>query len=238
MTAPILITGCARSGTSLVAGIINQRGAFGGKMSGSTPSNAKGMFENSQIRNGLVKPYLTSIDADKMGQYPLPNVENMPIPTDWEKRVLAVMEEEGYEGGPWMYKGAKMCLHWPVWHYAFPNAKWIIVRRKTSDIINSCIRTGFMSAFVSKHKQLAVGANNEWEGWLWWVHQHEERFVEMIQAGLNCKVIWPERMVNGDYSQIKEMLEWLGLEWGPEITEFIEPKLWKAREKQKQKLNT
>ena len=145
------------------------------------------------------------------------------------------MMEEGYEGGPWMYKGAKLCLHWPVWEYAFPNAKWIIVRRKTSDIINSCIRTGFMSAFGNRSNQVQVGAKDEWDGWLWWVHQHEERFVEMIQAGLNCKVIWPERMVDGDYSQIKEMLEWLGLEWGSEITEFIEPKLWKARQIKKTK---
>ena len=132
-----------------------------------------------------------------------------------------------------MYKGAKMCQHWPIWNYAFPNAKWIIVRRKTSDIINSCIRTGFMRAFSIKGNQKAVGVENEWDGWLWWVHQHEQRFIEMMQAGLNCKVIWPERMVDGDYSQIKEMLEWLGLEWGSEIMDFIEPKLWKARQKLK-----
>lgn len=90
-----------------------------------------------------------------------------------------------------------------------------------------------MSAFNSRQKQQAVGANNEREGWLWWVHQHEFRFIEMLQAGLNCKIIWPERMINGNYEQIHEMLEWLGLEWGPEVTEFIEPKLWKPRQQQK-----
>jgi hypothetical protein len=233
MNAPILITGCARSGTSLVAGIINMRGAFGGKMSGPNMNNAKGMFENARIRNELVKPYFRSIGADPLGQFPLPNVEKMIIPSGWSNDVIKVMQEEGYKDGPWMYKGAKMCLHWPVWNYAFPNAKWIIVRRKTSDIINSCLRTGFMKAFALKQNQKAVGVDTEWDGWLWWVHQHEQRFVEMIQAGLNCKVIWPERMVDGDYSQIKEMLEWLGLEWSPEIMEFIEPKLWKARQKLK-----
>ena len=234
MNAPILITGCARSGTSLVAGIINMRGAFGGKMSGPNHNNAKGMFENSRIRNTMVKPYFRSLNVDPMGQFPLPDINTMLIPVDWSKRVEAIMTEEGYEGGPWMYKGAKMCLHWPVWHYAFPNAKWIIVRRKTSDIINSCIRTGFMSAFNRRNNQAAVGAKGEWDGWLWWVHQHEDRFREMINEGLNCKVIWPERMVDGDYSQIKEMLEWLGLEWGSEITEFIESKLFHSRIHQKQ----
>lgn len=204
-------------------------------MSGPNLNNAKGMFENARIRNEIVKQYLRSIDADYMGQYPLPETEGMPILTTWQAQVEKVMLEEGYEEGLWMYKGAKMCLHWPIWNFAFPDAKWIIVRRKPSDIINSCLRTGFMSAFRSKANQKAVGVNNEWDGWLWWVRQHEDRFREMINAGLNCKVVWPDRMVEGNYQQMKETLEWVGLEWGPEVTEFIEPKLWKARQKQRLK---
>jgi len=231
MKAPILITGCARSGTSLVAGIINQRGAFGGQMSGPTSSNAKGMFENAKIRNDIVKPYYRSLNVDPLGQFPLPDISNLPIPSNWEQRIRQVILDQGYKDGPWMYKGAKMCQHWPVWNYAFPDAKWIIVRRKTPDIINSCMRTGFMRAFVNPSNQRHVGAKNEQEGWLWWVHQHEERFVEMVKTGLNVKWIWPERMIDGDYSQIKEMLEWLGLEWNQDVMDFIEPKLWKSRQK-------
>ena len=34
MKDPILITGCARSGTSMIAGVINICGAFGGDMAG------------------------------------------------------------------------------------------------------------------------------------------------------------------------------------------------------------
>ena len=54
----------------------------------------------------------------------------------------------------------------------------------------------------------------------------------MIHAGLNVKVIWPERMVKGNYEQIYEVIEWLGLSWkGKEVMDFIEPKLWKAKQK-------
>ena len=93
------------------------------------------------------------------------------------------------------------------------------------------MRTGFMSAFNNKTKQKAVGASTPEEGWLWWVRQHEARFSEMIMEGLNVKQIWPERMVERDYRQTSEMLEWLGLEWNDKIFDFIEPKLWKARHK-------
>ena len=228
----ILITGCARSGTSMVGGIVDICGGFGGDMSGPNKNNLKGMFENSKIRNDLVKPYLQQQGADRMGQYPLPEIQNLRVPMNWKDRVERVMIDQGFTGGPWFYKGAKMCLTWPVWHFAFPNAKWIIVRRRTGDIINSCLKTSFMRAFANKKWQKAVGVENERDGWKWWVHQHEDRFVEMIQAGLNVKVVWPERMVTNNYQQMYEAVEWLGLDWkSKEVFDFIDPKLWKARRK-------
>ena len=231
MREPILITGCARSGTSMIAGVVNMCGAFGGKMSGPNKNNQKGMFENNTIREDITKPYLRRIGVDPMGQYPLPDVDSILIPNGWRKMVEDVMIEQGYVDGPWMYKGAKMCLFWPVWHYAVPNAKWIIVRRRTGDIVTSCLKTGFMRAFAREENRKAVGATTEAEGWLWWVHQHEKRFVEMINEGVNCKIVWPHRMVEGDYTQLYETLEWLGLEWKSEVLGFIDPLLWHARKK-------
>ena len=131
-----------------------------------------------------------------------------------------------------MYKCAKMCQHWPVWNFAFPDAKYVIVRRKTPDIINSCMRTGFMRAFSRTEFQKSVKVMSEYDGWLWWVHYHEDRFREMIEEGLQTQQVWPERMVDGDYSKVQEMIEWLGLEWREdEVRAFIEPKLWKAKKR-------
>jgi len=229
--SPILCTGAARSGTSMVAGVINMCGAFGGAMSGPNAANQKGMFENYYIRNQIVKPYLREMHVDPMGQFPLPDITKLKIPTDWKARVEQTMIDQGYKEGPWFYKGAKMTLVWPVWHYAFPNAKWIIVRRRTGDIINSCMKTSFMRAFSRKQFRDAVGAKDEQAGWLWWVHQHEKRWVEMIEAGLNVKVVWPERMVMNDFSQMMETIEWLGLKWSEEVLSFISPKLWHSRKR-------
>lgn len=228
---PIIITGAARSGTSMIAGTINMCGAFGGRMSGPTINNKKGMFENAYVRNNIVKPYLESLGYDRLGQYPLPNINKLPIPNDWRSRIEQVMINEGHPGGPWMYKCAKACLIWPVFYFAFPRAKWIIVRRKTEDIVLSCIKTGFMRAFRSTQNQRSVGAINEAEGWTWWVNQHITRFNEMIEAGVNLKMIWPEKAVHGDYHEIMDMVSWLGLEWKSEVLGFIDPKLWKARRK-------
>ena len=92
-----------------------------------------------------------------------------------------------------------------------------------------------MRAFHSPSNQQAVGAKDEREGWLWWVHQHLERFIEMIESedGPNCKQVWPHRMVNGDYKQMYDTIDWLGLKWNPELLNFVDPLLWHSRVKTK-----
>lgn len=229
--SPILITGAARSGTSMIGASINLCGAWKGDTVGPSRWNAKGMYENHTLREKIVKPVLRGMGVDPKGQYPLPITDNVLIPQKFKESVLNVIKAQGWTPDqPWMYKCAKMSLIWPVWQYAFPNSKWIIVRRRTSDIINSCVRTGFMNAFSFEDVQKKIKVKTEKEGWLWWVHKHEEKFVEIINAGINAKVVWPERMINADYQQIKDAVEWVGLNWdGKAVMDFIEPKLWKTR---------
>jgi hypothetical protein len=232
MEQPILITGAARSGTSMVAGAINLCGAFGGKMSGANHNhnNKKGMFENAHIRDNIVTPYLRALNVDPKGQFPLPDVYNLKPDDTLRNRVENVFKQQGYKQGRWMYKGAKMALFWPIWASAFPSAKWIIVRRRTGGIVNSCMHTGFMSAFAKKFVQKAAHVPTEKDGWIWWVRQHEKRFEEMLLAKLNIKFIWPHKMIDGNFEELKQAIEWLGLEWNEkEVKEFIEPKLYNSK---------
>lgn len=220
MIDPILITGCARSGTSMVSGVVSICGAFGGDVVGKTRYNRKGQFENTYIRNGIVKPYLAGIDCDPLGQNPLPNIEQMrhlPLSfiMNWKERVGKVFTDQGYREGKWYYKGAKMCLMWPIWHHAFPKAKWVLVRRNEAEIINSCLKTGFMKAYKNA------------KGWQYWIDQHKKRFKEMKRAGLDIFEIWPTEMVHGDFKSARELISYLDLNWqGDKVCEFISPALW------------
>lgn len=221
MEQPILITGCARSGTSMASGIIHLCGVFGGDMAGPNAHNQKGMFENLLIRQTMVKPYLSSIGCDPLGQKPLPNNRQVfeVSPTQgkqWAIGVIKIMKEQGYSDGPWFYKGAKSCLYWYLWHLAFPDAKWIIVRRDADDIAASCMRTSFMRKY------------RDALGWLHWVDTHERRFRQMKTAGLQIREVWPQKWIDGDFSEIKEAVDWLGLEWQETLIQsFVEPTLYK-----------
>lgn len=221
--SPIIITGCARSGTSLTAGIINNSGAWGGDIQGFNKHNAKGFFENKAIRNNIVKPYLKSIGCDPLGQFPLPNDKhvfsvNKEIANQWRLKIISEIKSQGYDGESiWFYKGAKVCLLWYLWHQAFPQAKWVLVRRNALDIISSCMRTGFMKAYQNV------------EGWAKWVKHHEDRFDEMKFHKIDLVEIWPQKMINGDYSEIESVLGHIGLKYDKQIVDnFISPELWRG----------
>lgn len=227
--SPILITGCQRSGSSMIAAVINHCGAFGGEMQQSNQSKRRGMFENVKIKETIVKPYLAKIGCDVEGQFPLANPYSLVIPTDWKERVQNILVNEKYVTGAWMYKDSRISQIWPIWSQIYPEAKYVLVRRRTGDVINSCMKTGFMGAFKNQHNLKLIGVSSEEEGWLWWVHEHEKRFVEMISAGLNCKVVWPQRMENGDFEQLYELIEWLGLKWNDTALNYIELLLGKKK---------
>lgn len=227
LNTPIFVTGIERSGSSIVAKVIGSSGAFVGRVSE--------MQENEEIKT-LLGMYYRNNGCPECGQYPLPDISQLTIPINWKTMVNdAILCQKYREDRPWMFKSSKLSQTWPVWHYAYPNAKWIIVRRRTGDIIQSCLKTGFMTAFKDEANWKAIGVETETEGWLWWVKEHEKRFVEMMEAGLNCKVIWPERMVTGDYQQVYEMLDWLGLEWHEGIVDLVIPMLRNSQLKDRRK---
>jgi hypothetical protein len=200
----------------MTAGIVDICGAFGGITAGPNRNNKKGMFENERVRNGLIKPYLRSMGFDPMGQFPLPqDMNSLKAYPELGFEMELIMKQDGYRNGPWYYKGAKMCLVWPVFHKAFPNAKWIIVRRPIEEIVFSCLKTPFMRKLKTA------------EAWREWVHTHIRRFREMREAGLDISVVWTPDIVRGEFSQIKSIIEQLGLKWNEKaVSEFVDPKLW------------
>jgi len=220
MNQPVFITGVERSGSSMIAKILDISGIFRGDTSK--------MYENHEIQHLTTKYISQSLVNGEL----LLDTQTLIIPRDWKKKVDAILKEEGYKDGLWMVKSSHLTQLWPIWNYAYPNARWIIVRRRTGDVIESCTKTGYMKIFKEESNLQKVNAPNEWEGWKWWVHQYEQRFVEMMEAGINCKIVWPERMVTGDYQQIYETLEWLGMEWNSKIVEIIDPMLTKSRRKE------
>ena len=212
----IFVSGCARSGTSLVAGIINRCGAFGGNFPPSSRYNQQGIHENFMIQKHLIKKYLKYINCDELGQYPLPNTDILPSIMDLYKKFYGIMEYEGYLGGPVFYKDAKLALIWPLWIDAFPNAQWVLVKRDIKEIIQSCKNAFFMITF------------NTEEHWESWINEYWDR-LETAKKHINYREIEADTIIKGDLEEIKDTIKWLGLTWTEEAEKFINPALWGYR---------
>ncbi len=224
MNSPIFITGVPRSGTSMTAGVVNICGAWKGDTATATPYNKKGMFENRVIVQEMIKPLLAQVGADPLGQKPLPKIRDFEEinSTEWKEKFMKEMKCQGYKEARdiLMYKEPKMCLMWTLWDRAFPDAKWIIVRRRSEDIINSCLKTGFMHRYKDR------------EGWLPWVREHVKRFREMFEDRLDVMEVFPQEMIDGNYTEMESIIKWAGLEWKEkEVKENISPELWKQEKK-------
>lgn len=220
--SPVLITGCARSGTSMTAGIVNLCGAWKGETGGPNKNNRKGMFENGGIRENIIKPTLRKMGYDPMGQSPLPDIDYIAkvaqgdTPEVLKAQMFDIIKSQGYTGnGPWMYKGAKMCLLWPIFHKMFPNAKWIVTSREAKEIVQSCLRTRFMRAYQDE------------AGWKGWVHEHLKRFNEMGDAGLDMRFVNTNSLACGNLSGIRNAVADCRLTWMEDLVkQFVDPSLW------------
>ncbi len=142
---------------------------------------------------------------------------NVPVQEGWKERVKDIIVKQGYKGGEWLFKDPKMTLQWQVWADAFPDAKWIMVRRPTEQIAESCLRTSFMKAHSNK------------QDWLNYAQEHVNRMEALKESGADVREILSSNLVAGQLNDIHEMIEWAGLEWQEEeVKDFIEPSFWHA----------
>lgn len=223
MAEPIIVTGAPRSGLAIVTGVLH---ACGGWVSPSVrPVRGQRPFSNDVIFDTLVRPFMKGIGADPRCQDPLPTIsqcrERAPTVSGvWRTFAERAMAAEGFNGDgrrAWVYTGADACLLWPIWHAAFPNARWIIVRRQAEHIARSCLKTGYMTAFGKER------------AWREWAHSYRRRFLNMHDDGLTTFLVWPEKMLAGDVSEMRKLIDRIpDLEWSQSAVEqALFPSLWK-----------
>ena len=209
----LFVTGCARSGTSLIAKLLQAHGANLGQ-----PNRVNVLYENVGIRQNVLKPYLSSIGADPIGQsIPLPDTSRLPKLEHLREKVLNYIE--GNE--PRAYKDAKLCHVFPLFAAAFPEAKWIIVRRDKECIVDSCLRERTSEGFGRFMKRSSDPAY-----WRKWVEAHEARFGDMLKALPNIVQVWPDVIIK-DPSAFAALAAFCGLDFNLKTTEAaIIRKLW------------
>lgn len=179
------VTGCARSGTTLITRMIEACGAKLG--------DCGSLAEHLPFKNRVLKPYLSRCGADTMGQTPLPDTMNLPpFPTLYEDTMRVASDAD-------IIKDVKTALIWPRMVEAFPDAKWVIVYRHPDKIAESCMRTNFMSKLHSH------------EAWKEWAEHYHDMCI-MLSEKADTRMVTTSEVID-DVTVLEEVIEWLGYEF-------------------------
>jgi len=211
MKEPIIVTGCPRSRTSMVSGILSRCGVnFGAAEKIKTSHNRFGQYENVEIIKNIEKPHLLRHGYDPMGQNPLPNPLFLPLHKDRRDKVLHILSKQNMNlSALWGFKDCKAALSFFSWIDAFPDATWIIAHRNKEDIAKSCQAQNFMKKC------------KDWEAF---VDEYRQKLSSLKQNTFNVYEVNTDDIVNYNLLKIKEIVENLGLEWTKAAENFISPK--------------
>lgn len=187
----ILVTGAARSGTSVITSMLQACGANLGN-----PDNVNDLYENLAIREDLLKPLLQYYGGDRRGQRMFPSGFDKPHPYN----IVDSFDAEFGEWGTSVYKDAKLILLWEIFQKELPKCEWLIIRRPVEQIVDSCMRTHFMNSWNTRAE------------WTQWVMYHEHRIEELKNSVLNYEEVWSNEVLE-DPTILKDIVEFYGLDW-------------------------
>lgn len=214
---PIFVTGMPRSGLSLVAGFLSACGAW---TPPETPRRRAHRYLNHEILIRVSRPIFRGLKASASGFGTIPETVRFEaiageVAPTIRREVLRILGEQGYEGGPWIYRSADACVAWPLWDMAFPEALWVLVRRPVPAIVFSCRSTGY-----------ARGPKDDvW--WERWARAYIVKFGEMGVGGPSIFDVRPHLWFTGSLIEPTRLLDAVGLTADDDrIRDALSPALW------------
>jgi hypothetical protein len=164
-TEPIFIAAPPRSGTSMIAKLLNENGVFVGKCIEADRNNQFGYFENKAIVE-LNKKLLK--ENGHSGKSEPPELSTIDCTFDLRAKVLQSLIAEGYQEGPWLFKDSKILFTAEIWRKHFPQAKWVLPIRPINKIVES----------MGRHATWIRRGNTEY-------HHECASFMRMLQNKLS-----------------------------------------------------
>jgi hypothetical protein len=217
----ILVTGAQRAGVSILGGALWACGARGGRFAQAKVADGRGGFENTEIRDCLVRPFLEGLGCDPRGQSPVPKTGELwqapdEVVQSWRRTVLRIWDTQTPGADVNFYCSTLSALVWPMWTRAFPEAKWLFVRRNPEEIVRACLQTAWMDGY-----QDAAG----WAGWV----SHYNACFDGIAERAPSVSIYPHASQGREQgmAEMESAITALGLEWDPvRVYDLLAPVLW------------
>jgi hypothetical protein len=136
----------------------------------------------------------------------------------WRRKCLSIIWDQGYSGGPWLYAGPEALLAWPIIRQAFPDARWVVVRKDKGVLLK---RLREQASFLQKDTRMGDP--------LKWVRLYESR-IDQVKRVEKVQEFWPNRVFSkGDMVHIRDMAKFLSLPWDQDkVADAMIQPLWHA----------
>lgn len=221
MTAPVLIAGFHRSGTSAVARGLHAAGLhLGDRLLGAEPANPYGHFEDEAaiaLHDGLLAA------ADLTWK----SLDRVTDRTRMAEPIAHYVAERERSAGdrPWGVKDPRLCLFLPEWIEAVPGASIVFVVRSPGAVVDSLHRR-----HVRRHVDSGGIDPSDLDFWRvpdlglkLWLHYHQEALPTL--RGSAVRIL---NYGNADLDpQVADLSKTLGL---PNVPLAVDPGLGQAAE--------
>lgn len=218
----LIVVGMHRSGTSVLARLLNLMGAYfapEGLGTGANQENPKGFWERRDVRslNDFVL-HGAGCDWNRVSGFDLGSLPESLV-AEFEKRAAdIVLSMDAYR--PWLLKEPRLCLLLPLWRRVLEAPVCIHILRHPVEVASS-LRT---------RNQIPIDA-----GLALWEHYNQS--ARTAARGLPCVVVHHRDLMRTPVEaafHLLEQLESLGarrltLPTRSEIESFIDPRLYRER---------
>jgi hypothetical protein len=218
LTPPLIILGMHRSGTSLLARILNELGVYLGK-------DLHGHFESRCFRNINNELLATAGSHWAKPDAFLAAIETEKFITQCHALVKASLEEEiGNYGNPsefdfWGWKDPRNTLTLPIWLQCFPNSKRIYIFRNGIDVALSIYRREIRYLLKNSAENRlfppTIGASFR----LWETYMKVGK--QLCFRSQNCFSLRYEDLLFDSKNQIREIIKFIGIEFDERRIELI-----------------
>jgi len=197
----VLITGCPRSGLSFLCQLLIDAGASIGESTGTRKD--KSYLENDRIRKELD----SLLYLRRKSRITRKDVISLKITFDKE-----VLESDS---SVFVYKDPRLIYLYKIFDSLF-HPEWVSVRRNEEDTSNSCLHTGFMRGYST---------TEEWTNWVSNFNLKSDALESNVDF---ISTIRPTKVINGDFTEIIDLLVRLGLDTNIDFEKYKSNTLWRV----------
>jgi hypothetical protein len=217
----LIITGMHRSGTSLIAVLLQSAGLdIGQNLVAGNEGNPEGHFENAEFVQ-FHESVLYSLGIDKIG-WTLET--NLTPPESYLERAKNLIKENTSASQPWGWKEPRTTLFLDFWAVLLPEAQFLFVYRAPWEVIDSLYRRG--DDIFHRHPQFAL------EVWM----SYNRSILEFYQAQPErCLLLNLKTIVNAPSCLTEAIEDKLGIALSEPDVKLCRPSLLKQETSQSQR---